>query len=431
MNESAISILTHGCRANQYESDAMRHRLTQRASVMAPDMRIHILNGCTVTNLADRKARQAARRIRREDPNAFIILIGCTADAVIQGLARFDEADLIAGGGWKPHIEDVVAAALAGRRGVMPAPPEGNLAAECSEGPEDRIRAFLKVQDGCSLQCSYCRPTQVRGPSRSKPLSAVLVEAERLIALGFPEIVLTGINLAQYTSGRDRLADLAREILRNRGLRRLRLASINPSGLTDDLLEIFSDDARACRHFHVPLQSGDNAILEAMGRTYTAAEYVDALARVRERLPNATFGADLMVGFPGETREAFERTVALAEQIRFANTHVFRFSPRPGTTAADLPGRIPAQEKRSRAERLDEICRSIRREHLDNRMGTTQDVLVEACRNERWCGYTRDYFYVSFDSGSAIPLGVERAVQITDVDEDHLRGEDVERSGPC
>ena len=426
MDEPQINIVTHGCRANQYESDAMRARLSQCA-VDAP-LPIHILNGCTVTKLAERKARQAARRIRRSDPNALVIVVGCIADAVSLRLTRFDEADLIAGGAWKPAIDEVVALALAGRRGLLPDRTPHVLDRERSDGPSDRVRAHLKVQDGCSLACSYCRPTQVRGASRSKSLAAATREAGRLIDLGFPEIVLTGINLAEYAPDDGRLPDLLRNILGNRDLRRLRIASINPSGVTDALLDVFADDERACRHFHVPLQSGDDRILAAMRRTYRASDCEETIDRIRNRLPDATFGADLMVGFPAEDEAAFEATCEVAQRVRFSNAHIFRFSPRPGTDAVRLPARVSPSQARRRAERLDAICAESRRELLDNRIGTTHDVLVEACRDGRWCGYTRDYFYVSFDSDIEPALGAERPVRMTGTVNDHLWGEDADAS---
>jgi threonylcarbamoyladenosine tRNA methylthiotransferase MtaB len=427
MTRSRVSILTHGCRANQYEGDVMRRCLEVAPSVSEAGGPVLILNGCTVTELAEHKARQAARRFRRAAAGGTVILIGCIADAVRQGLTRFPEADVIAGGAWKARIRDVLSAALDGRRGILPDPPVSSIESERSGGPQARIRAFLKVQDGCSLRCTYCRPTQVRGPCRSKSVEGATEEAHGLINSGFPEIVLTGINLAQYAPADGRLPDLMKRILAVPGLRRLRLASINASGLTDALLDVFAEDDRGCRHFHVPLQSGDGDVLASMRRGYTVAEYEGRLDRVRGRLPNATFGTDLMVGFPGEDEAAFLATCSAVRRARFSNTHIFRYSPRRGTEAIDLTPRVSEAVKRRRAGRLARLCRRIRGELLDKRIGTTQDVLVEACRNGRWCGYTRDYLYVSFDSDSDSLVGQERAVDITGTAEDHLRGEDADR----
>jgi len=427
MNRPRVSILTFGCRANQYESDAMDCALGKNCDVVSGPADVIVLNGCTVTRLADRKARQAARRARRESPGAAIILIGCLADAVHKGLERFDEADLIAGTAWKGRISEVVEAALKGARGSLPTTEPTPLDSERTKGPRHRVRAFLRVQDGCSLSCAYCRPTRVRGPSRSKSVTAAAAEARELVGLGFSEIVLTGINLAQYAPHDGRLADLILEILDAASLRRLRIASINPAGLTAALIDAFTTDERLCRHFHVPLQSGDDRILRAMQRGYSASQYEARIERVRDRLPDATFGADVIVGFPGEDEDAFGASRAVVERIGFSNLHVFRYSPRAGTVAADLPSPVPERIKRARAKRLDAAWRPIRRTLLDKRIGTTQDVLVEEHRDGRWYGYTRDYIYVSFGSATPIPLGAERSVRITEVTEDHLQGRSDDR----
>jgi len=422
MNRPRVSILTFGCRANQYESDAMDCALGKDCDVVSGPADVIVLNGCTVTRLADRKARQAARRARRESPGAPIILIGCLADAVQNGLERFDEADLIAGTAWKGRISEVVEAALKGARGSLPMTEPTPLDSERTEGPRNRVRAFLRVQDGCSLSCAYCRPTQVRGPSRSKSVAAAAAEARELVDLGFSEIVLTGINLAQYAPHDGALADLVLAILDAESLRRLRIASINPTGLTAPLIDAFAADERLCRHFHVPLQSGDDRTLRAMQRGYSVSQYEARIERVRDRLPNATFGADVIVGFPGEDEDAFGASCAVVERIGFSNLHVFRYSPRAGTVAADLPAPVPERVKRARAERIDAVWRPIRRLLLDKRIGTTQDVLVEEHRDGRWCGYTQDYIYVSFGSATPIPLGAERSVRIAGVTEDYLEG---------
>lgn len=409
----------------------MRRRLSLDFDVVAERPDVVVLNACTVTALAEKKARQAARRMKRTAPNAPIVLIGCLADAVEKGLATFDEADLLAGGSWRPRVNEAVAEALSGRVGRLPSLSSVSLDDEKSDGPEGRIRAFLKVQDGCGLACAYCRPTQVRGPARSKSIACAVAEARRLDDLGFPEIVLTGINLALYAPGDGHLHDLARSILESTGIRRLRMASINPSGLTDELLALFAEDSRLCPHFHVPLQSGDDRVLEAMRRRYTSAEYLTRIETVRSRIPDATFGADVIVGFPGEDDAAFDATCTLIEQIGYINLHIFRYSPRPGTDAVHLPNPVPEGEKRRRAEALETTWRASRDRLLDKRIGTTQHVLAEAHKDSRWLGYTRDYIHVSFESSANIPLGDERSIQIASVCEGELKGVEEHRDDTC
>ncbi|MDD4904397.1 MAG: MiaB/RimO family radical SAM methylthiotransferase [Candidatus Bipolaricaulis sp.] len=418
-----VSIVTFGCRVNQYESEMMRRvLLDERMEVVDSNAEVYLLNACTVTALAERKARQAARRIRAMHPEARIVLVGCLADAVERGLAQFAEADLLAGNAWKTHPEELVAAARQGRRGLLPRGPAGSLDAERAGAPADRVRAYLKVQDGCSHACTYCRPTLVRGPSRSKSADAAFAEAAALVAAGVPELVVTGVDLADY-GGRDRaLPTLLLRLLELRNLRRVRLASLNIDGVSDALLAAFRSDDRLCRHFHLPAQSGDDAILAAMGRPYTAAVYRDVVARVRDALPNATFGTDLIVGFPGESDDALERTCRLIEDVRFSNLHVFRYSPRPGTPAAALAGVVPVEAERRRAERVADAWRPVRERLLDGRRGRVEDVLVEERTGRQHRGYTSDYIRVTFDASTARPVGVEHPVRITRTLPDGLEG---------
>ncbi|RLE38337.1 tRNA (N(6)-L-threonylcarbamoyladenosine(37)-C(2))-methylthiotransferase MtaB [Candidatus Acetothermia bacterium] len=428
MNRPSVSIVTFGCRVNQYESEAIRRVLAEGYPISEGVGDVVLLNACTVTGLADRKARQAAHRIHRERPDALIILIGCLADAVAAGLARFDEADLIAGNAWKGRIDQLLAYALSGRRGILPPVGFESLDRERAAGPAGRIRAFLKVQDGCSRACTYCRPRMVRGPSRSKSVKAAIEEAAGLLSSGYPEIVLTGINLAEYRPPDGSLPALVRSLLDLSELRRLRLASINQDGITPELVGSFADK-RACPHFHIPLQSGDDRILRRMRRGYTISVYLDKIRMIRDLLPEASFGTDIIVGFPSEDEEAFQGTCRTVEEIGFSNLHAFRYSPRAGTEAAGFDNQIEGAVKRRRAEELNRVWRGTIRPLLDSRIGSTQDVLVEGNRDGEWYGYTRDYMHVSFASDRSVRIGEERSVRITGIDGVILKGEDDDRRG--
>ena len=426
MNRPSVSFVTFGCRVNQYDEWAMRRILAEGYRLTEGIGDVVLLNACTVTALADRKARQAARRIRRERPDALIVLVGCLADAIAGGIARFDDADLIAGNAWKGRIDRVLAAAVLGRRGILPRVGFESLDSERAIGQGGRIRAFLKVQDGCSRGCSYCRPRMVRGPSRCKSVRAAVEEAAGLLDSGYPEIVLTGIDLAGYRPEDGSLADLVRSLLDLPKLRRLRLASINEDGITRPLVESFADE-RACPHFHIPLQSGDDRILRRMRRGYTTSIYLDRIRMVRDLLPEASFGTDIIVGFPGEDEGAFRATCRIVEEAGFSNLHVFRYSPRPGTEAAGFDDQVEGPVKRMRAERIDRIWRETLGTLLDSRVGSTQDVLVEGDRDGRWYGYTRDYLRVSFAAERELVVGEERPVRITGVEKGILKGEDAKR----
>jgi len=413
MARTRVSIQTFGCRVNQYDSEMMRGLLALPYDITneAPD--VVILNACTVTGLAERKARQSARRIRRDHPGAHIVVIGCLADAVDQGTTQFPDADLLAGNSWKPQIVRVIQQALSGACGTLAASSLGELSAERSHGPQGRIRAFLKIQDGCGRACTYCRTTQVRGIPRSKPVTDVTTEARELLTAGFPEIVITGIDLAQYSPPGERLADAVEAIASLDGLQRLRLASINPSGVTPRLIAVCASHEVVSPHFHVPLQSGDSSVLAAMKRGYDAQTYLATIGRIRSRIPHATFGTDIILGFPGEDGDAFANTCRVVDAVGYSNLHVFRYSPRRGTEAASFSDQVPPHVKRRRSELLFTRWQEGLGRTLDNRIGSTQDVLVEEHRDDGWRGYTHDYLYVKFLSDQQIPAGSIFPVHIT------------------
>ncbi len=414
MSVQRVAFVTFGCRVNQYETDVMMRRLAPSFDLVDRDADLYILNGCTVTGLAEKKARQAVRRIRRTNPSSKIILVGCLADAVKAKLSTFPPVDLLVGHRDTPAIAAAVRCVLEARQAAFPLKAAApRLDDERSAGPRGRVRAFLKIQDGCSRACTYCRPTQVRGPSRSKSLTAVLREAEDLVSRGYPELVLTGINLAEYRSDDARLADVVRAMVDIAGLRRLRLASINPEGISDDLLAAFRDNAaRLCPHFHIPLQSGDDAILRAMARGYTAADYRTTIAAVRASVPRATFGTDIIVGFPGEDEAAFEATCQFVEEIGFANLHVFRYARRVGTPSASWDSGLTRQIVQHRRDRLTTRWRVVLQRILDERRGRIEDILIEQRDGQRCRGYTSDYLFVTFTStvqpcvGDLVPVRI-------------------------
>jgi threonylcarbamoyladenosine tRNA methylthiotransferase MtaB len=422
MARPRVSFVTFGCRVNQYETDMMCALLANDCVLVDDRADIYILNGCSVTGLAEKKARQAVHRIRAASPRAVVLLTGCLADAVARRMTAFEPVDAVAGNAWKTRLPEVIARILAGERGVFaPALPRP-LDEEASLGPSGRARAYLKVEDGCSGACAYCHAVQLRGAPRSKSLQAAVTEAERLVGAGFPEIVLTGVNLAEYSTPEGELSTLVRAILRIHGLVRLRLASLNVAGVTDGLLDVFAGDERLCPHFHIPLQSGSDHVLRAMRRPYTVAAYRAAVAHIGARLPDATLGSDLIVGFPGEDEAAFSATCRIVEEVGFSNLHVFRFSPRPGTEAAGLRPVVPESVKRDRADRLASVWRPVRRRLLDARLGKVEDVLTEAEHEGRFQGHSAGYFKVTFASDAQVPDATLCRVCITGASDDGLEG---------
>lgn len=383
---------------------------------------IYIVNACTVTSLAERKARQAIHRIRRESPDAQIVLIGCLADAVLQGLTVVEGVDLYAGNVWKGRIEEVIKRALAGKREPLPPISSPSCLREHITGHEGRVRAFLKIQDGCELSCTYCRTKQVRGTARSKSVAAAVSEARQLVENGYPEIVLTGINLANYTTPEGGLSRLVCAMLEINGLRRLRFGSVNPAGITETLLQAFSEDRRACPHFHIPLQSGDDTVLARMKRGYNMSHYRSRIALVRHYIPEATFGTDVIVGFPGEDQDSFARTCAVIEDLEFVNLHIFRYSPRRGTPAATFPNPISERIKSERTQHLQRLWAGFRQRLFEKRIGSCEEVLVEERRGDFARGYTRGYIDTVVRVKGKMNVGDEIAARITRVSCDHLEG---------
>ncbi|MBC7098932.1 MiaB/RimO family radical SAM methylthiotransferase [Candidatus Bipolaricaulota bacterium] len=382
-----VFVHTLGCRVNQYESQMIRERL----SALPGEGEIHVVNTCTVTALADRKGRKLVRRLKREHPGALVVAVGCQADGAREELLS-SGADLVLDNRYKPRIAEAVAAFLKGE------PPPGRewepLGGERVRG-FPRTRALLKVQDGCTVGCSFCRTFLVRGPLRSKPPAASRQEAEGL-AEAHREIVVVGINLAQYgldLPQRPTLADLLEELLKVKGVR-YRLGSLNPEGVTDPLVELFAEEPRLCPYFHLPLQSGADRILRAMGRPYSAAEYRERAQRLLERVPKATLGADVMVGFPGEDERAFQETIDLLEALVPLNVHIFRFSPRPGTKAAYLKPRVPARVQARRAAELAALASQWAGEVAAGFVGRTLEVLLERKEGRLWWGHAENYLLV-------------------------------------
>ncbi len=415
-----VIVHTLGCRVNQYESRLMEEQLSR----LPGEGEVHLVNTCTVTALADRKGRKLVRKLRREHPDALIVAVGCQVEAAREQLLSAG-ADLALGNRDKARIGELVAAFL---QGGAPPPSEWlPLERERIHG-FSRTRALLKVQDGCTVGCSFCRTWQVRGPLRSKPPSAAREEAAGLAAAGHQEIVLVGINLAQYgldLPDRPTLVDLLEKLLEVPGVR-YRLTSLNPEGVTEELINLFAREPRLCPYFHLPLQSGDDRVLSAMGRPYTAAEYAEKAKALLERVPKATLGADVLVGFPGEDEGAFRNTVGLLADLVPLNLHIFRYSPRPGTRAARLPGQVPEGEKARRAAELAALAAGWARRAASRFLGEPLEVLLEYEEAGYLWGHAENYLLVGVAAGGA-KRGKIVAVRVQEVEGKRAVGVMVDR----
>ncbi len=361
-------ILTLGCKLNQSESGALEGRLRalgmeRAAGDPMTGADVVILNTCTVTHNADREARQIARRLRRANPRALLIATGCYAERDAAAVAALPEIDHVVGLREGPARIPALAAAATGLRYDATAPPLGRFGTTggCDPLPDpgDRTRVYLKIQDGCDLRCSYCIIPSVRGGSRSVPPESLLGTLRRLIAIGSREIVLTGVNTGGYGSDLvppTSLAALLRRAAALPGDFRIRLNSLEPRTVTPDIVRCLTETGgRIAPHLQIPLQSGSDRVLARMRRPYRARDYVRVVETLRRALPSIGLGADLIVGFPGETDEEAGATVDLVASSPLNYLHVFSYSPRPGTPADRLPGRVPGASVKERGARLRDL----------------------------------------------------------------------------
>ncbi len=421
-------IQTLGYKANQYDARRLAEAIEALGYREAPGDAppdLLVVNTCTVTHTADRKSRQLARRAVREHPGARVFVTGCYPTTFPEALAGIEGLAGVYGRSDWPAMMRVIAGARDVPQGAQMA---GDFGISSFSG---RTRAFLKIQEGCDSFCTYCVVPHVRGRPRSRPLGEVEREALALAEAGFGEIVLTGIHLGLY--GRDLaeradLADAVRTVAGVRGVARVRLSSVEPMELTDRLLKAMAASPVVCPHVHLPLQSGDDCVLRRMGRPYTVRQFLGIVARARERLDNPAIATDVMVGFPGETGEEFERTLRLCAEAAFSRVHVFPFSPRPGTPAAAMGDRVPPPVVRERVQRLERLADLQARAWAESFVGRTVNALLEERRPDgRLTGYTRRYVRISAP-GPADLLG--RAVDLlcTGADGPALMGEVPERS---
>ncbi len=399
-----VAIVTLGCKVNQYDSAALESRLRAQGCEVVPfgpGADAYVINSCSVTARADAESRRLARRARRFAPSGRVVLTGCLAQAN-PARAKIPEVDFVVG---LNRPADLVAAVRGdlGRAGdsvlvgnVGKATRVETLGAESFCG---QTRAFLKIQEGCDLFCSFCIVPFARGRSRSVPPRVVLRELERLAEAGYQEVVLTGVHLGGYGADlqpRLGLADLLEMIAERAPVPRVRLSSIDPPEVTPRLLGIVAGSDVICPHFHVPIQSGDDRVLRRMRRRYSAGFAAEVIASIRERMPSAGIGTDVIAGFPLESEAEFRRTEELLERLPFTYLHVFPYSRRPGTTAAKLGGDVPAKTIADRARRLRAIDRCKRRAFTEAMIGQCIPVLIEGAEADEgvWRGYARNYLRV-------------------------------------
>ncbi|MBI4312940.1 MAG: tRNA (N(6)-L-threonylcarbamoyladenosine(37)-C(2))-methylthiotransferase MtaB [Chloroflexi bacterium] len=391
----SVFLETHGCKLNQADTQSLLAQFMAAGYVLAggPEAAdVYVVNTCTVTHEADAKARQALRNARRANANALVVATGCYAQRDPSLEERIPSINLVLGNSQKDELVARVSLALGPERPAC-STADGSLP-QAALNP--RTRAMVKIQEGCNHVCSYCIVPKVRGRERSVSPAQIVSQVQGLVAEGYREVVLTGTQLGSY--GYDlpntSLERLIERILEDTSIARLRVSSLQPREITPELVALWRDP-RLCPHVHIPLQSGSAEVLRRMRRQYTPEQYRDAVARVREAVPDVAVTADVIVGFPGETEDIFAETYALCEAVGFAGLHVFPYSARPGTSAARFEGQVEEQAKRRWMGRLLSLARAQAASFRDAMAGSVRSVLWEDSRPlgdlRVWSGLTDNY----------------------------------------
>lgn len=387
-----VAFHTFGCKLNQSETATIAHQFDEHGYEIVDiddPADLYVINTCTVTHKADAKARSQIRRALRISPDAFVAVVGCYAEYNPEEIASIKGVDLILGVEEKFKLLDMLANESKGER-VWQKNPTPEIMLACDAGDyrsmestptlemEGKTRIFLKIQDGCDYNCSFCIIPSVRGGGRALPLPQVVDQAQQIVENGYKEIVLTGVNTGTYLDeNENQLINVVQRLSGLPGLERLRLSSVEPDRMSDDLRQLIAERPNICAHLHLPLQHGSNRILGKMRRRYRIERYREVVERAFELMPNAGLGADVMVGFPGETDDDFAKTCQFIEGLPFSYLHVFTYSRRQGTDAASLDGQVDPQTHQRRSFVLRQLSKRKRQEFLDRQTGRVQDVLFE------------------------------------------------------
>ena len=412
---------TLGCKVNQYETEAMEELFLSdgyEVCDFAEKADVYVINTCSVTNMGDRKSRQIIRRAKKNNPDGVIAVAGCYSQTAPEEILAIDGVNLVLGTQGRHNIVKLTK--------NLTAESKVNAVSDIMQTHDfeelkinrytDRTRAYIKIQDGCSQFCSYCIIPYARGPVRSRPESEILEEIASLAKNGYSEIILAGIHIASY--GKDLGTSLDRLLInadRVDGIKRIRLSSIEPMTLNRGFVEQIKYSKKLCPHFHISLQSGCNETLKRMNRRYTASEYMDIVNGLRNAFPDVAITTDIMVGFPGETDEEFNKTAEFVKAADFADAHVFMYSPRRGTPAAKRTDQIVPEIKEARSKRIIEITDKSHNDFLEKYVGTTAEVLFEQLTADGfWEGKTANYITVKLKSDANLK-GVYKTVMLCEI----------------
>lgn len=402
-----FSILTLGCKVNQYESEAMAELFEKNGYIQVDNdtdvADVYIVNTCTVTNLSDRKSRQYIRRAKRENPDSTVAVVGCYAQVAPKEVEKIEGVDVVIGTSERSKIVDLVEEAKEEDKKI-------NIVRDIKKDRDfqfikidenfHKTRSYMKVQDGCNRFCTYCIIPYARGTIRSRRIGDCVREAIRLANAGYKEIILTGIHVGSYgvDLGPVRLIDLIEAIAEVDGIDRIRLSSVEPNIISEDFMKRAIACSKLCDHFHLSLQSGSNNILKAMNRHYTREVYIEKTKIIKKYMPYAGLTTDIIVGFPGESDEDFEDSMSIVREVEFSKVHVFKYSKRKNTPAANMKNQIDGNIKIKRSEILMELAEEYLKKFRKKNMNRTCKVLFEEYEDGYYLGYTSNYIRVKLKS---------------------------------
>ncbi|QJD97876.1 tRNA (N(6)-L-threonylcarbamoyladenosine(37)-C(2))-methylthiotransferase MtaB [Mucilaginibacter robiniae] len=398
-----VAFYTLGCKLNYSESSAMGRLFTQAGYQIVeftdiPD--VYVINTCSVTENADKKCKKIVKEALKISPDAYVTIVGCYAQLKPQEIAEIPGVDMVLGAAEKFQLVDYITDLTKQPKTLVynqPVSEANQFVASYSIG--DRTRTFLKVQDGCDYSCSFCTIPLARGGSRSDTIEHAIAQAKQIAASGVKEIVLTGVNLGDFGirngERQDKFVDLVKALDRVEGIDRIRISSIEPNLLTDEIIEFVASSQRFVPHFHIPLQSGSNKILGLMRRRYRRELYADRVAKIKQLMPDCCIGVDVIVGFPGETREDFLDTYNFLNELNISYLHVFTYSERENTLAAEMEGTVPGSTRADRSKMLHILSDKKRRAFYATQIGEDSEVLFEGDNKDGYMhGFTRNYVKV-------------------------------------
>ena len=406
-----VAFITLGCKVNQYETNAMTQEFIEKGYKVVDHTKkadIYIVNTCTVTNMSDRKSRQMLRRVKELNKEAIVVACGCYAQVAKEEIGNIKEINLVLGNNEKKEIVEYVEKYIKSKNAEKQTIPEVQTEDVMNQKEfvefgditfTEKTRAVIKIQDGCDRFCSYCIIPYARGRVRSRNPEHIISEIQKIAKEGIKEVVITGIHIASY--GKDfkqeyRLIDLLEEIDTIEGIERIRLGSIEPLLITKEFVSRLEKLSKICHQFHLSLQSGCDETLKRMNRRYTTEQFKEIAKLLRNTFENAILTTDIIVGFPGESEEEFERTYTFLKEIHFYKMHVFKYSPRKGTKAAVMPNQIDGNKKEERSRTLIELSNKNEKSYNEQYIGKKVEILFEEEKHGIWQGHTKNYILVHY-----------------------------------